>query len=175
MDRMHAPWRIDYIKEEKQEGCIFCLKPPANNDGANLILARGEKCFAIMNKFPYTNGHLMVAPYEHIGEVEVLPLDIWQDMLAMAQWLGRAMKQVMKPHGFNLGVNVGRVAGAGMDGHLHLHIVPRWNGDVNFMPVLADCRVISEHIEASYASIISALDEIGAYKGYEKPRETGKP
>jgi ATP adenylyltransferase len=175
MDRMHAPWRIAYIKEEKQEGCIFCLKPAATADQANFILARGSNCFAIMNKYPYTNGHLMVAPYQHIGEVEELPAAIWTEMMELTQWLVRALKAAMKPHGFNLGVNVGRVAGAGMDGHLHLHIVPRWNGDVNFMPVLADCRVISEHIEDSYRSILAALAEIGAFEKYQRPNDKGRP
>jgi len=173
MDRMYAPWRIAYIKEEKQEGCIFCLKPSEREDRRNLILLRGPTCFAVMNKYPYTNGHLMVAPHAHIGQVEELPSGVWGDIMEMSQWLVRALKTAMNPHGFNLGVNVGRVAGAGMDGHLHLHVVPRWNGDVNFMPVLADCRVISEHIEASYESILAALAEIGAFEKYEKPNEKG--
>jgi len=160
MDRMYAPWRISYIKEEADEGCIFCTKPPKNDDRKNLILHRGETCYIIMNKFPYINGHLMVAPYEHIGEVEDLPLTVWTEMMQLAQMAVKALKIAMRPHGFNLGVNIGRVAGAGMEGHVHLHIVPRWNGDVNFMPVFADCRVISQHIEESYLELVKALAQV---------------
>lgn len=160
MDRMHAPWRISYIKEEREEGCIFCTKPPANDDRKNLILHRGETCYIIMNKFPYINGHLMVAPYEHVGEVEDLPLAVWTEMMQLAQLAVKALKIAMRPHGFNLGVNIGRVAGAGMEGHVHLHIVPRWNGDVNFMPVFAECRIISQHIEESYADLVKALAQV---------------
>lgn len=160
MDRMYAPWRIRYIKDDNEEGCIFCNKPAENDDEKNLILLREENCFVIMNKYPYINGHIMVAPYEHIGQVENLPLAVWTDIMRVAQLCVRALKEAMNPHGFNIGINVGRVAGAGMDGHVHLHIVPRWQGDVNFMPVLADCRVISEHIEESYESLRAALRKL---------------
>ena len=157
MDRMHAPWRIGYIKEEQDQGCIFCTKPQEKDDRKNLILLRTDTCFVIMNKYPYINGHIMVAPYEHIGRVEELPIQVWSDIMGMSQRCVRAMEIAMKPHGYNLGVNVGRVAGAGMEGHLHLHIVPRWNGDVNFMPVLAECRVISQHIEETYEELAAAF------------------
>jgi len=160
MDRMHAPWRIGYIKGEKEEGCIFCTRPKLTDDRKNLILLRGETCFVMMNKYPYINGHLMVAPYEHIGRVEELPVAVWADIMAMAQQCVRALEMTMKPHGYNLGVNIGRVAGAGMEDHVHLHIVPRWNGDVNFMPVLADCRVISQHIEDAYDELAKAFAEL---------------
>ena len=155
MKKIWAPWRIRYIEMamERSEGCIFCSKINQNEDDKNLILYRGKKCFIIMNKFPYNPGHLMVAPYRHIASYEDLEE---KESLELNHLIGlslKVLKEVMKPDGFNIGVNLGRVAGAGVEGHLHVHIVPRWNGDTNFMPILADIKVIPEALEDTYKKL----------------------
>ncbi|MFQ5709033.1 MAG: HIT domain-containing protein [bacterium] len=145
-DILWAPWRMEYIIGDKEKGCIFCTKPQQNGDKdrENLILLRGEHNFIIMNKYPYNNGHLMVVPYRHIDVLEVLEdaesLEIMQLVAKSMQVLRRAIS----PEGFNLGMNIGRIAGAGIDDHLHFHIVPRWGADTNFMPVVGHTKVISE-------------------------------
>ncbi len=151
MERIWAPWRIDYILgHEKEPGCIFCDKPGADDDEENLIVHRGQGAYTIMNKFPYNNGHLLVCPYRHVHDV--CELEARENSLVI-QEVCRAievLRAVMKPQGFNVGLNLGVVAGAGIEEHLHYHIVPRWNGDSNFMPVLADVRVIPEHLRSTY-------------------------
>ncbi|MEA4880142.1 MAG: HIT domain-containing protein [Synergistaceae bacterium] len=155
MENLFAPWRMAYISASKnQEGCIFCDFPKEDRDEERLILHRGKTCFIILNAFPYNPGHLMVAPYRHTAEYEHLNDT---EMLELHRLGGRCvsvLKKVMGPQGFNLGVNLGKVAGAGFDGHLHLHIVPRWNGDTNFMPVFSDVRVIAEGLETTYKKIL---------------------
>jgi ATP adenylyltransferase len=146
-ERLWAPWRMEYIQGTAgASGCIFCDKPAAGDDEANLIVHRGELAFVLMNLYPYSNGHLMVAPYRHVAAPgnldEVERLEMWALLDRALAVLG----EVMTPHGFNAGINIGRVAGAGVEDHLHLHVVPRWNGDTNFMPVLADIKVIPEHL-----------------------------
>jgi len=160
MDILNAPWRIDYIKSEKQEGCVLCNAARAADDRESLVLARGAKAFIMMNKYPYTNGHLMVAPYDHIGEITAIAPDVWTEIMTLAQMAVRALEATSRPHGFNLGVNVGRVAGAGVEDHLHLHVVPRWLGDVNFMPVLAQARVLNQHIGETYIALAAALAQL---------------
>jgi ATP adenylyltransferase len=157
MDTIQAPWRIDYIKGEKSGGCILCDAAKSDDDRKSLVLARGALAFVMMNKYPYTNGHLMVSPYAHIGAITEIPPEMWTEIMTLAQLAVRALEATAQPHGFNLGINVGRVAGAGVQDHLHLHIVPRWTGDVNFMPVLADVRVVNEHIEETYLALARAL------------------
>ncbi len=155
MDHLFAPWRMAYIAASKnQEGCIFCDFPKENRDEERLILHRGKTCFIILNAFPYNPGHLMVSPYRHTAEYEHLT-DM--EMLELHRLGGRCvsvLKKVMSPQGFNLGINLGKVAGAGFDEHLHLHIVPRWNGDTNFMPVFSDVRVVAEGLDATYKKIL---------------------
>ena len=153
MKRIWAPWRIEYIKSEKSPECIFCEMLKFGDDRKMLILERGETCFVVMNKFPYTNGHLIVAPCEHTGDIAALKAPVPAEMFAMIQKCVKVLKAVMKPHGFNIGLNLGLAAGAGVEDHLHFHIVPRWNGDNNFMPVLADCRTINEHLEETYLNL----------------------
>ena len=157
MENLFAPWRMAYIAVSKeQEGCIFCDFPKEDNDERRLILFRGESAFVIFNAFPYNPGHLMVAPYRHTSEYESLS-DV--ELLEMHRLAGRCislLKKTMTPQGFNLGVNLGKVAGAGFDGHLHLHIVPRWNGDTNFMPVFADVRVVAEGLAETYRKMKEA-------------------
>ena len=155
--RIWAPWRLAYVKDASkdiEEECIFCAKPAEDDDEANLIVHRGERCFVILNLFPYTNGHLMVAPYEHVGRSagprRPRPL---AEMMALAQRAMARLEEVYDPHGFNVGFNQGRVAGAGVEHHIHLHVVPRWGGDTNFMPVLADTRVMPQSLEQSYEAL----------------------
>lgn len=157
MENIFAPWRMAYIQVSKDpKGCIFCDFPKEDDDEERLILHRGKLCFVIFNAYPYNPGHLMVAPYRHTAEYERLSDE---EMLEMNRLGGRCisvLKKVMDPHGFNMGINLGKVAGAGFDGHLHLHIVPRWNGDTNFMPVLADVRVVAEDLSVTYRKMKDA-------------------
>lgn len=143
MKTIWAPWRIDYILSEKGGSCVFCTSP-GEDDG--LIITRGDLCFAIMNRFPYTTGHCMVAPYRHVGALDDLSGEELSEMMAMVQRVVSACRAAMHPEGFNIGCNMGTVAGAGIADHLHMHVVPRWKGDTNFMPVIGDVHVISEHI-----------------------------
>ena len=160
MKILWAPWRIEYIRSPKHDGCIFCDFPRENRDRERLILYRGEKAFIIMNNYPYNPGHVMIAPYRHVGRWEDLTDEELLEIMKLSQLMIKALKRVMNPHGFNMGVNLGRVAGAGIDDHVHLHIVPRWNGDTNFMPVIADTKVIPESLEEAYDELKAAIDEI---------------
>ncbi|ASA77270.1 HIT domain-containing protein [Thermococcus sp. 5-4] len=160
MKIMWAPWRIEYIRSPKHDGCIFCDFPKENRDKERLILYRGKHCFIIMNNYPYNPGHVMIAPYRHVGRWEDLTDYELLEMMQLSQLMIKALKKTMNPQGFNMGVNLGRVAGAGIDDHVHLHIVPRWNGDTNFMPVIADTKVIPESLEEAYEELKAAIDEI---------------
>ncbi len=159
MENLWAPWRIDYILSKKPPGCIFCDKPALNKDEENLILYRGKYNFIIMNAFPYNNGHMMVVPYRHTASLSGWSPEEQKELMDLADMAVNLLKKLMKPDGFNLGINMGLVAGAGVADHIHLHVVPRWNGDTNFMPVLADTRVISEHLRATYGKLKEALEE----------------
>jgi ATP adenylyltransferase len=158
--RIWAPWRLAYVKDASkdiEEECIFCSKPGADDDEANLIVHRGERCFVLLNLFPYTNGHLMVAPYEHIGRIQDLDAPTVAEMMALAQRAMTRLEDVYQPHGYNVGFNQGRVAGAGFEHHIHLHVVPRWGGDTNFMPVIADTKVMPQTLEESYEALRGAF------------------
>jgi len=139
--------------KDDAEECIFCAKPAADADEENLIVHRGERCFVMLNLFPYTNGHLMVAPYEHIATLPELDADTISELMALAQRGMTILDDEYGPQGFNVGFNQGRVAGAGVEHHIHMHVVPRWGGDTNFMPVLADTRVMPQSLEESYAAV----------------------
>lgn len=150
--RIWAPWRLNYVKgasKDNEQECVFCAAGSAGDDREMLILHRGDKCFVILNKFPYTNGHLMVAPYEHLGALQNLPEDTLTEMMSLTQRAMSALQDAYDPHGFNVGMNQGRVAGAGVEHHVHMHVVPRWGGDTNFMPVLGDTRVMPQTLEQS--------------------------
>ena len=154
--RIWAPWRLEYVKDaakDMDEECIFCAKPAADDDEENLIVHRGERCFVILNLFPYTNGHLMVAPYEHIGALQELDAETVTEMMALAQTAMRRLEEAYSPQGYNVGFNQGRIAGAGFENHIHMHVVPRWGGDTNFMPVLADTRVMPQTPQQSYEAL----------------------
>jgi ATP adenylyltransferase len=150
MERIWAPWRVQYIHMNKPAGCIFCDKPKENKDTENLILYRGKLNFVIMNAFPYNPGHLMVVPFRHIGKLEDMTAEERNDHYENVSRAVGILREETQTGSFNIGMNLGRVAGAGIDDHIHTHIVPRWNGDNNFMPVIGETRVISESIEDIY-------------------------
>jgi ATP adenylyltransferase len=157
--RIWAPWRLEYVKDASKDNeseCIFCAALEAGDDEASLIVRRGERCFVILNKFPYTNGHLMVAPYEHIAELQGLDDETMAEIMSLAQSGIAALETSYAPHGYNVGFNQGRVAGAGVEHHIHMHVVPRWGGDTNFMPVLGDTRVMNQTLEDSYETLRGA-------------------
>ena len=155
---MWAPWRMEYILAEKEEGCIFC---DALSGNADLTLYKGIDTLVVMNKFPYINGHLLVAPLRHLSRLDQLDKREMGEMLATIERSVDILKQVMKPDGFNVGLNLGMVAGAGVEDHLHFHIVPRWLGDTNALTVFADVRVIPEHIKATYDNLKPHFNNLG--------------
>jgi ATP adenylyltransferase len=157
-DRLWAPWRLEYVQGAADApGCIFCSKgAAADDDERNLVVHRGRHAFVLMNLYPYSNGHLMVAPYRHIGEPGDLTGDERSEVWALLERALAVLRDVMGPAGFNAGLNLGRVAGAGVEGHIHLHVVPRWGGDTNFMPVLADVKVMPEHLARTAAKVRAA-------------------
>ncbi|MCW2977536.1 MAG: family hydrolase [Actinomycetia bacterium] len=157
MERLWAPWRLEYVENaDKQEGCVFCRAAASDDDEGQLVVHRGERAFVLLNKFPYSSGHMLVAPYRHglnfgdLDESEILEIH-----RLGAQGL-EALNATYAPDGHNLGWNIGRIAGAGIPDHGHLHVVPRWAGDTNFMPVLADVKVIPEHLTATRARLADA-------------------
>ena len=152
-----APWRLAYVLSAKECGCVFCAKAEQTDDEANLILARGRLAFAILNLFPYNNGHLMIVPFRHVAELADLTPGEMLEMMCLAQAAEGVLRATMSPEGLNLGMNLGKVAGAGIDDHLHLHLVPRWNGDTNFMPVLADINVIPQSLADTYRQLCGPL------------------
>ncbi|MDP8254120.1 MAG: HIT domain-containing protein [Candidatus Alcyoniella australis] len=154
MDRLWAPWRMEYIKGPKSEGCIFCDLPDPAGDRERLILRRGKAAYVMMNRYPYSNGHLMVAPYAHLGQIELIDREVRLEMFDLVDECVRALKAKFDPQGFNVGINLGQVAGAGVLDHVHIHVVPRWNGDTNFMTVVGELRVISEHILNTYDQLV---------------------
>lgn len=150
MEPIWAPWRIQYVRMEKPEGCILCEKPAQDDDTQNYILYRGHHNFVMLNSYPYNPGHLMVAPYCHIASLEALSRDERHEHLDIVSRCVSVLKEVFNPGGFNIGMNLGRVAGAGISEHIHTHIVPRWLGDTNFMPVVGSTRVIPEALAETY-------------------------
>jgi ATP adenylyltransferase len=146
VERLWAPWRLEYVGgADEQEGCIFC-RAVAGDDEDGFVLHRGREAFALLNRFPYASGHLMVAPYRHVGEFSELGEGEALEVHRLASQGMGALAQSYGPQGFNLGWNLGRIAGAGVTDHVHMHVVPRWAGDTNFMPVLADVKVLPEHL-----------------------------
>jgi ATP adenylyltransferase len=160
MEHMFAPWRIEYIKMPKQEGCIFCVLPKDKDDEKNLILFRGNLSFVIMNNYPYNPGHLMVAPFRHVSSLEELTDDEAIELYLLVKKSVEILRKVMNPQGFNIGINMGRVAGAGIEDHMHVHIVPRWNGDTNFMPVIGDTKVIPQALQDTYKELRKEFEKL---------------
>ncbi len=141
----------------KKGGCIFCEKPAAGDDGANYIVFRGEYVFAMLNAFPYNTGHLMISPFRHVADIEQLTTNEYCEMMSMAILATRAIKEEFACQGLNIGINLGKIAGAGIADHLHMHLVPRWDGDTNFMPVVADTKVMPETLDQTYARLKRAI------------------
>lgn len=158
MDRLWAPWRIKYIETGNVDGCIFCVKPGQDekNDAENYIIHRGRHAFVLLNLYPYIGGHAMVAPYKHTGSLEDLSDEELLEMFSLVRKMTGTLKKVFKPDGFNVGMNIGEAAGAGFGDHVHVHVVPRWAQDTNFMPVLTDTRVISEAMEETYERLVAS-------------------
>lgn len=153
MEHIWAPWRIEYIRMEKPKECILCEKPRQNNDAANHILYRGVQNFVIMNLYPYNPGHLMIAPYRHIANLEELSNEERHEHIDIVSQSVMVLKKVFGPDGFNLGINIGQAAGAGVADHVHTHVVPRWQGDNNYMTVVSDTRVVPEALAETYKKL----------------------
>lgn len=159
MDTLHAPWRMDYILAPKPElkAGLFTRIAQSSDDVANLVIARDRTCFALLNAFPYVGGHLMVVPYKEVADLHGLTDEELADLWKLARRCIAALTAVMKPDGFNVGINLGKVAGAGIAEHLHVHVVPRWNGDTNFMPVIANTTVLPEALKEVAAKLRAEL------------------
>jgi ATP adenylyltransferase len=151
-----------YISNDKKDGgCVFCQKlaQGPEQDRENYVLFRGQYTSVILNLYPYNNGHLMVLPYEHVGSLEELPLEVQAEMMHLVSYFIQLLRQAMNPAGFNIGINIGKAAGAGIDDHIHIHVVPRWHGDTNFMSVIADMRVIPEWLDTTYDKLVALIQE----------------
>jgi ATP adenylyltransferase len=163
MDYIFSPWRYAYITTaDRAPGCIFCDRAPSaegnrENDERNLILYRGQHCFIIVNAFPYTSGHVMIVPYAHLDRLDLLPAEAATEMMALAQRTETVLRKLYRPDGINLGMNIGKAAGAGVAGHIHMHVLPRWIADANFMSVIAETRVLPESVTVTAARIREAL------------------
>jgi ATP adenylyltransferase len=161
MDYLWTPWRYSYITNAAKSGergaCIFCELPKLPDRDANIVY-RGQHCFIILNSFPYTSGHVMIVPFAHLDELSKLPEATAHEMMGLSQEMERVLRQAYSPDGINLGMNIGRAAGAGVAGHVHMHVLPRWVGDTNFMTVTAETRVLPESLEQTYERIRGALD-----------------
>ncbi|MDP6127509.1 MAG: HIT domain-containing protein [Dehalococcoidales bacterium] len=153
MKHIWAPWRVEYVRMEKPKGCILCDKPAEANDTENYILYRGSHNFVMLNAYPYNPGHLMIAPYRHIASPEELNEEERHEYFDIVDLSMKALKQELNPEGFNLGINLGKVAGAGIADHIHSHIVPRWQGDTNFIAVVGDVRVVPEALADTYRKL----------------------
>jgi ATP adenylyltransferase len=159
MDSLHAPWRIEYILAPKIPATesLFTRIAQSNDDEANLVISRDRTCYALLNAYPYTGGHLMIVPYKQVADLNGLTDDEMTDLMKLTRRCQNALTKVMKPEGFNIGINLGKVAGAGILEHLHIHIVPRWLGDTNFMPVLANTMVVPQALKDLAAQLRAAL------------------
>lgn len=164
MEYLWTPWRMKYIQERHNyDGCIFCLAAQDNHDEENFIFYRGEHVFMILNSFPYTSGHVMCVPYAHEGHLQDLTQATRAEMMDVVSKGVEVLQLVYQPDGFNIGINLGELAGAGIAEHLHTHIVPRWSGDTNFMSALANTRVLPETLPQAYERIKSAWEKFGAH------------
>lgn len=159
MDRLWTPWRYQYVrKANKEPGCIFCRMAAERNDEENFILFRGALNFIVLNLFPYTTGHMMIVPYEHVDRLECASVETLQEMMQLAQTSERHLRDVYRPAGFNLGMNLGELAGAGIADHIHMHVLPRWPGDANFMTTIGETRVLPEDLPVTYKRLREAFE-----------------
>ena len=160
MERLWSPWRMEYLQgEEKPKGCVFCHKLKENNDRENLVVYRGNRAAILMNLYPYNNGHLMVLPYEHVPTTETLSPETLSEMMELVNVSMIILRKAMNPNGFNIGINIGKASGAGIAEHVHVHIVPRWEGDTNFLQTCAQTRVIPELLPDTYDKLLDAVVE----------------
>lgn len=155
MENLWAPWRMEYILGKREPYCIFCPEGDGHSDEERLILHRGTLSMVMINKYPYNNGHLLIAPWRHIARLEELSEDEMLDLMHWLQRSTRIIRRMMNPKGFNIGLNLGAAAGAGVEEHLHFHVVPRWDGDTNFMTVFAEVRSIPEHLNQTYVKLLN--------------------
>src|SRR6266516_703777 len=156
MERLWTPWRRAFIEgatADTHSGCFLCTKPAEHDDRANLILWRGERAYVLMNLYPYNSGHLMIAPYAHTGDLATLDGGTAQQIMALTQRCVGVLQQAYRPEGFHIGMNLGKPAGAGVPDHLHVHLVPRWTGDTNFMPIVAGTKVLPETLDQTYTRL----------------------
>ena len=161
MSHLWTPWRMSYLQGEERlpEGCLFCIKPQLEDAKAHIIY-RGRLCYVVLNRFPYTNGHLMVVPYAHLATLEHLDAETLAELMALTQLSLRVLREAYDPQGFNVGMNIGAVAGAGVAGHVHLHIVPRWGGDTNYMTTTGHTRVIPEWMDQTHERLRPLFDRM---------------
>ena len=159
MDQLWTPWRYAYVTTAgKAPSCIFCDLPKLGNDEQARIVHRGRACFVVLNTYPYTSGHVMVVPYAHLDELQKLPSDAAHEMMALSQRMERILRQLYTPDGINLGMNIGKAAGAGVAGHIHMHVLPRWVADASFMSTVAETRVLPETLEMTYQRVKGAME-----------------
>jgi ATP adenylyltransferase len=157
LDYLWSPWRMSYINQsERKEQCVFCAAQEGPASPENLVVARGRQAFVILNRYPYTSGHLMVVPNPHLPSLEFLDPDVRAEMMELVSQAVQVLREVYKPQGFNIGINIGAAAGAGIADHIHMHIVPRWSGDTNFMSSLGQTRVLPENLEDTYLRVQQA-------------------
>ena len=158
MDYLWTPWRYAYISSaDRAPGCIFCEKIAENDDRKNFIVHRGEHCFIILNAFPYTSGHVMVVPYAHLDQLVKVPQEAADELMRLSQTMEGVLRTVYNAEGVNLGMNIGKCAGAGVAGHVHMHVLPRWTADANFVSVVGETRVLPETLETTYEKIKKAM------------------
>ena len=157
MENLWSPWRMKYVTDtDNPDGCVFCIAPAQSDDLANLIVKRGKDCFAILNRYPYTSGHLMVVPFAHVSSIELLTPEVRAELFEMVNHAIGVLREVYHPDGFNVGINMGEAAGAGIAEHAHVHIVPRWAGDTSFMSTVGETRVIPEELGVTWQRIHDA-------------------
>ncbi|NLO07608.1 MAG: HIT domain-containing protein [candidate division WS1 bacterium] len=160
LERIWAPWRIGYVTGDRPDGCPFCRKMQSDDDEENLILHRGQHCGVLLNTYPYNSGHLMVVPAAHVGEIGDLAPEAHAELWDLTQLAIRTLQRTLCPQGLNVGMNLGQAAGAGISDHLHMHIVPRWNGDTNYMTSVAETRVVPQSLQDSYAQLLPVIREL---------------
>jgi len=160
MDYLWTPWRYAYVSgTEKTDGCVFCNAVKEKDDAKALIVYRGKSCFVILNAFPYTPGHVMIVPYAHLDELRKLPIDAANEMMALSQQMESVLRQLYRPDGINLGMNIGKAAGAGIAGHIHMHVLPRWVADANFVSVVGETRILPETLDVTWARMKKAIGQ----------------
>lgn len=164
MKQLWAPWRLEYIRAEKSAGCIFCDAVARADAEDSLVVARSPRAFVILNLFPYNSGHVMVVPARHVARLADLDDEELLDLTRLLDRTVRVLEQVLRPEGFNVGLNLGRAAGAGVDDHLHVHVVPRWVGDTNFMPVLGETKVLPEHLRTTRVRLTEGFAALTAHE-----------